>query len=74
MAGPPKAFPKSTYYYTVSPQMADNIFFPINAQGYEGGIYFSIDIWIYNTIFRSMDFNLHLLRIEEKGFWECHPL
>ena len=46
----------------------------INVQGYEGGGYYSLDIWIYTTLFRSMDFNVHLLWMEEGGIWGFHPL
>ena len=36
-------------------QMVDNCSFPINIQGYEGGRYLSVGIWISTTLFRSMD-------------------
>ena len=48
------------------------VLFRINVQGYEGGIYFSVDTIISTTLFGSMAINFHLLWMEEGVFLECH--
>ena len=59
---------------TLSPsKIIKNSSSPINVQGYEGFRYLFIYICISTTIFRSMDFNVYLLGMEEGGFLECHP-
>ena len=71
---PPKPF-LHQYIPTLSPsKMVANFSSPINVQGYKGVRYCSVDILRSTTIFSSMDFNVHLIWMEEEGFLECHPL
>ena len=50
------------------------VLLPINFQGYEGGRYFSVYTRRSTTLFRPMDFNVHLLWMEEGWFLECQIL
>ena len=71
---PPKPF-LHWHIPTLSPyQMVENCSSPTNIQGYKGGRYCSVGIWISTTIFRSMAFNVHLLCMKEGCFLACHPL
>ena len=70
---PPKPFLHRHIPIMYPSQMAENIYSPINFHIYEGGRYLSVDIWISNTLFRSIYFNVHLIWIEEGGFCSVTP-
>ena len=64
---PPKPFLHQRIPTLSHSQMVDNGSFTINVHGYERGRYWSIDIWISTTIFRSVAFYVHLIWMEEVG-------
>ena len=70
---PPKPFLHRHITIMYPSQMAENIYSPINFHIYEGGRYLSVEIWISNTLFRSIYFNVHLIWIEEGGFCSVTP-